>query len=317
MDHASLEELLPKLTPGHPFQFVLDHGDTSAVVYAPVNADRQYAHDQAEVYVVVRGRGRFLNGLRIIEFAAGDLLFVDVGVQHRFFDFTSDFVVWAVFFGPSILGDHKFTTRSIDSPERSGALLIEQRQGDDKKQGEDIFQATWRPAGGTTLRGLGFGRNRHISFARTTSDKIGLAEYRIEGDRLHARWAHSDFGDGGQIGLGDGIAQGGTPSGFIGRYTIEYKDGAGHPIFVPFTLDIISDGAVRRLTWGSDVMKFKGTGIEEDGVLVAAWGTPGLDLELVDYSSPLPGAPVLTGHSVRSGSSVVGFEDVSLAVRSL
>jgi hypothetical protein len=311
MHHASLEEFLPKLTPAHPFQFALRLGEASTVVYAPVPVDRQYAHDQAEVYVVVRGRGRLLNGPIDIEFATGDLLFVDVGVQHRFIDFTPDLVVWAVFFGPSILGDHRFVVPSSGAPERAGTLSIDQKQGDDKNRGEDIFRAVWRPATGQSLAGLGFGRDRYLSFARTVGEKIGLVEYRRENNQLHARWTHSNLG--GQIGLGDGVAQGEIPDGFIGSYTIRYKNSAGDPIYGPLRLEIVGEGLVRRLKWVSEEMKFEGIGIEADGVLVAAWEAPGTDLELVDYSSPLPGRPVLTGRTVQTGSSVIGVEDVNLA----
>jgi hypothetical protein len=49
-------------------------------------------------------------------------------------------------------------------------------------------------------------------------------------------------------------------------------------------------------------------------VLVAAWGPVGLDLGLVDYVSPLPGNPILTGRTVQSGGKTIGVENVSLTV---
>ena len=34
------------------------------------------------------------------DFAAGELLFVPAGVEHRFLDFSDDFVTWVLFYGP-------------------------------------------------------------------------------------------------------------------------------------------------------------------------------------------------------------------------
>ena len=57
-------------------------------------------HAQDEVYVVVRGRGVLRHGDRRDPFAAGDLMFVAAGVEHRFEEFTDDLVVWVIFHGP-------------------------------------------------------------------------------------------------------------------------------------------------------------------------------------------------------------------------
>jgi hypothetical protein len=313
MLRASLEDLLPKLTAERPFQSVLEHGDASAVVYAPRGVDQQYAHDQAEVYVIARGRGRFINGPRTIDFAPGDLLFVDVAVQHRFIEFTSDFVVWAVFFGPSILGRYRFSASTAEGPVHSGEVSIEQKQGDTTTRGEDVFHAIWRPATGPILNGLGFGRERHIAFARAPGDEIrqtGLVEYRLEDGRLQARWAHHAYGA--MIGRGVGTREGTPQNQFIGQYTIQYTDDAGNPAFSPFTLQIEGEGQVRRLRWDSPGTMLAGIGIETDGMLVAAWGPVGLDLGLVDYVSPLSGNPMLAGRTVQTDGKTIDVENVSL-----
>jgi mannose-6-phosphate isomerase-like protein (cupin superfamily) len=57
-------------------------------------------HVQDEVYVVLHGRGVFFHDGKRESFAAGDLLFVAAGTEHRFEDFTDDLAVWVVFFGP-------------------------------------------------------------------------------------------------------------------------------------------------------------------------------------------------------------------------
>lgn len=48
----------------------------------------------------VRGSGWFVNGDRRHPFSVGDILFVPVGVPHRFEDFTDDFGTWVIFYGP-------------------------------------------------------------------------------------------------------------------------------------------------------------------------------------------------------------------------
>jgi len=316
MHHATLETLLSALTAAQPFQFVLENGDASVVVYAPHDVDRQYAHDRAEVYVVARGHGQFLNGRQSTEFSSGDLLFVDVAVQHRFVKFSPDLAVWAVFFGPSILGRHRFAAGTA-SPDSSGELLIEQKQGSAATRGEDVFRATWNTAGGPTLNGLGFGRNGHISFARADagqSDQVGLVEYGLAGGHLRARWAHPAFV--GMIGFGDGVRQSGSANGFLGRYSIQYTDDSGKPIFDPFILDIVAEGSTLRLAWDAPNSKLAGIGVETDGMLVAAWGPPSIAAGLVDYNSPVPGLPRLTGRTVQTGATEVGLENVSLAAAS-
>lgn len=80
---------------------VVRHGTMSAGLYAPHETDDQEPHDQDEVYVVVNGHGFFRIGSERQPFGPGDLLFVPAGMDHAFEDFTPDFSVWAVFYGPS------------------------------------------------------------------------------------------------------------------------------------------------------------------------------------------------------------------------
>jgi mannose-6-phosphate isomerase-like protein (cupin superfamily) len=42
----------------------------------------------------------FLNGGRRQPFGPGEVLFAPAGVEHRFEDFTDDFVTWVFFYGP-------------------------------------------------------------------------------------------------------------------------------------------------------------------------------------------------------------------------
>jgi hypothetical protein len=311
--HASLRELLPKLAAEPHYQYVLEHGEASAVVYAPQSEDRQNAHAQAEIYAVVRGRGRLLNGFRELEFATGDLLFVDIGVEHRFLDFSADLVVWAVFFGPSILGRHMFNSSANDGADRSGEMVVTQNQGTAKERGDDVLRAEWRVSAGPSLRGIGFGRDGHMAFARTADDrkKAGLVEYRLDNGQLRARWAHPDLG--GRIGRGSGT-DGEKHERFSGRFIIQYDDGKGHPVGRPLDLEIDGGGCLRTLKWSdSSNLQYEGIGLEVDGLLVAAWGSPGTDVELVDLASPRPGQTLLQGNWMGIRGRTPKPESVSLS----
>lgn len=83
-----------------PYEVVMRHGTMHVGLYAPRGRDPQQPHVQDEVYVVMRGAGQFICGDAQHAFAAGDVLFVPAGVDHRFVDFTDDFNAWVVFYGP-------------------------------------------------------------------------------------------------------------------------------------------------------------------------------------------------------------------------
>lgn len=99
---ATVAEALEKL-PGpddERFARVLEHGSMEVEVYAPRGEDLQTPHTRDELYVVVRGSGGFVNGPERHSFGPGDVMFVPAGVEHRFEDFTDDFVTWVIFYGP-------------------------------------------------------------------------------------------------------------------------------------------------------------------------------------------------------------------------
>ena len=85
---------------GKRFAKVLGHGTMEVEVYAPRGHDPQLPHSRDELYFVVSGGGEFVNGPARHPFGPGDALFVPAGVEHRFEDFTDDFVAWVVFYGP-------------------------------------------------------------------------------------------------------------------------------------------------------------------------------------------------------------------------
>ena len=85
---------------GAPFATVMAGGTLSVEVFAPNGADSQQPHAQDELYFVHSGTGEMvINGQRFAA-AAGDAFFVAAGVEHRFENFSEDFVTWVVFYGP-------------------------------------------------------------------------------------------------------------------------------------------------------------------------------------------------------------------------
>lgn len=95
------KEALDKLAQtDSPFLNLFKHGTLSVEIYKPEKVDLQQPHTRDEVYVVVSGTGDFLNGEVRTTFDPGDFLFVPAEVEHRFENFTDDFVTWVLFYGP-------------------------------------------------------------------------------------------------------------------------------------------------------------------------------------------------------------------------
>lgn len=85
---------------GERFAVVFEHGTLSIELYAPRGTDPQKPHTRDEGYVVISGRGTFVNGDRRDPCKPNDFLFVPAGVAHRFEDFSDDLLVWVIFYGP-------------------------------------------------------------------------------------------------------------------------------------------------------------------------------------------------------------------------
>ena len=87
------------LEPGKS-SLAFEHGTLTVKVYAPRGTDPQQPHTRDEAYVVISGTGTFVHGEKREPFGPGDFLFASAGVVHRFEDFTDDFAVWVLFYGP-------------------------------------------------------------------------------------------------------------------------------------------------------------------------------------------------------------------------
>lgn len=99
--HISIDEAFEKLRNSNSFFTELFvHGTLAVEIYKPVAKDLQQPHDRDEVYIVISGTGEFYNDGITCSFAPGDFLFVSAGKEHRFENFTGDFAVWVIFYGP-------------------------------------------------------------------------------------------------------------------------------------------------------------------------------------------------------------------------
>lgn len=90
---------------GPRFITLFEHGSLQVEIYVPRGPhgeliDPQQPHTRDELYVVAQGRGYFFNGETCRPVQPGDLLFVAADRPHRFEDFTEDFAVWVMFYGP-------------------------------------------------------------------------------------------------------------------------------------------------------------------------------------------------------------------------
>jgi len=79
---------------------VFAHGSVVVELYLPVGHDPQKPHTRDELYFIARGRGKFFDGKGLQPVVVGEFIFVPAGQTHRFEDFSTDFAVWVVFYGP-------------------------------------------------------------------------------------------------------------------------------------------------------------------------------------------------------------------------
>jgi mannose-6-phosphate isomerase-like protein (cupin superfamily) len=82
------------------FVTLMQHGTMSVEYYAPHGIDPQIPHKQNELYIIASGSGIFFRDGERISFHTGDVLFVPAAMEHRFEEFTDDFAIWVIFYGP-------------------------------------------------------------------------------------------------------------------------------------------------------------------------------------------------------------------------
>ena len=98
---VDVNEALEKLNQSsQKFKTIFGHGTLSVEIYKPEKVDLQTPHSRDEAYIVVSGSGEFIDGDERVKFGPGDFLFVPAFREHRFENFTDDFVTWVLFYGP-------------------------------------------------------------------------------------------------------------------------------------------------------------------------------------------------------------------------
>jgi len=100
--HVGFAEALSKgpPAPGNLAVPIFSRGSVEVEIYTPKGQDPQKPHDRDELYFVARGKGQFFDGTRQHQVEAGSFIFVPAGQIHRFENFSSDFTVWVIFYGP-------------------------------------------------------------------------------------------------------------------------------------------------------------------------------------------------------------------------
>ena len=97
----TFDESLNKLKHSGPeFLELFTHGSLSVEIYKPNKVDKQTPHNRDEIYVIASGSGEFILSDKRTNFSPRDVLFVPAGEEHRFENFTDDFVTWVFFYGP-------------------------------------------------------------------------------------------------------------------------------------------------------------------------------------------------------------------------
>jgi len=101
MNKISVAQARAALSSGNQlFVELFHHGSLNVEFYRPDKQDLQQPHSRDEIYVVVSGSGWFIDSGERCRFAAGDVIFVAAGREHRFEDFSEDFATWVFFYGP-------------------------------------------------------------------------------------------------------------------------------------------------------------------------------------------------------------------------
>jgi mannose-6-phosphate isomerase-like protein (cupin superfamily) len=100
--HLRVADALSHLTDpeGLRSAVLFEHGSLQVKIYAPRGHDSQRPHTRDEIYVVAQGTGIYSDGSTRRRFRPGDLIFAPAGSEHRFDEFTEDFAVWVMFYGP-------------------------------------------------------------------------------------------------------------------------------------------------------------------------------------------------------------------------
>jgi len=104
MSHVSIPEVATALEAEDvDHREVLDAGPLTVEVgrYPPGTAAPQNPHNEEELYYVVSGSGKLRVGDETHSLEAGDVVYVEPGLEHDFFDIEEE-IVTMIIFGPSV-----------------------------------------------------------------------------------------------------------------------------------------------------------------------------------------------------------------------
>lgn len=85
--------------PGRSAEAFID-GDLEVRFTPGPSKGLQAPHERDELYFVAAGTGRYRVADSVAQVGPGDLLFAAAHAVHGFEDFSDDFAVWIVFYGP-------------------------------------------------------------------------------------------------------------------------------------------------------------------------------------------------------------------------
>ena len=86
--------------PGRSVEAFID-GDLEVRFTPRPSRGLQAPHERDELYIVAAGSGRFRVEDEVTAVGTGDLLFAAAHSAHGFEDFSDDFAIWIVFYGPT------------------------------------------------------------------------------------------------------------------------------------------------------------------------------------------------------------------------
>ncbi len=265
--------LLELKASGRPILEPPSPGNTKTSLYRPGADDLQSAHAQAEVYFVLQGCGTIEVPLESRRIEQGDLIHVPAGEAHVFCG--SDLVVWALLFGDELSGEWG---------DQAESLCLWLPEGSPSR--------VWRldHASGVAELGLVV-RDRMVCAQYTEEAEVGVVAYRRSEEGLFASWAHTTLAP---TVPGGGTAERleGAPSGFAGRYRIQYTTGDGAAAGPPYELTIEPREGRVFLTWVGDAGPLEGIGVVDQDRLLASWRAPSSEaMEATILHLPEPGGP--------------------------
>ncbi len=95
----SVSALIKEIRENHRYHECVRVPAMSAGIYVlpPGGIDQQAPHNEDELYYVIRGQAKMIIGAEQRPVSAGDVIFVDAGIEHRFMDIEQELVLLVMF----------------------------------------------------------------------------------------------------------------------------------------------------------------------------------------------------------------------------